>query len=540
MAKRNALRSLLASVLVGLLMSALLIAGCSGGGQRAAAEKVLKVGMWSPPKSLNPLAVDDAYSTQLFDFIYPKLFRFDHSLEPVPYLATSWDITPDGKTYTFHLSPDAVWEDGEPVTSADVAMTLRLMADKGTGALLYTNLQSIVGIAAYHDGTAGSISGITTPDVSTVVINLKEPNAAFLGNIYYYILPEHILGDVAAADIDQNPYFKAPVGAGPFKLVKYETGQYAEFAANDKCVLGRPKVDRLYLQFGNQDALMASLEKGELDVAPIAAGDVERFKDIKKLSVISEPSVSIQMLHVNSAKPYLADKRVRQAFAYALDRQGIVDTLLEGQGTVVDSHYLSPEWAVSSNLKHYDYNPDKAKQLLSEAGWDSSREIVLRVPTGDKAREGSAPIIKAGLESVGVKVKIEMADFPTVLKAARSGDFDLTIIGWPFGLDPDMTSIGFESKNVPLNGWNIGHYANDRVDELLAQGRLTTSLDERRRIYHEYQEILNEDLPWIPLFCPNNIFGVSDKVTGVNPITYYVWGQMNPVLWNVNELEVTQ
>lgn len=516
------------------------LSGCSAGQKQQAEQKALRVGMWSEPKGLNPLAQDDAYSTQLYDFIYPKLFRWTHSMEPSPYLASSWEISPDGKTYTFHLNPAAKWEDGVPVTSKDVVMTIHLMANKATGALLYTNLQSIEGIDKYHNGETSTISGLQAPDDHTVVFNLKEPNAAFMGNLYYYILPEHILGKVAAADVATHEYFNKPIGAGPFKLVKYVTGQYAELVANDDFILGRPKIDRLFLQFGNQEAIMASLEKGDLDVGPISFTDVDRFKNIDRLNVVSQPSISIQMLHVNTQKPELKDVRVRQAIVYALDREGMVRTLLNGHGTVVDCHYLSPEWGVSPGLMHYARDVEKAKQLLSEVGWNPNRELVLNVPTGDKAREGSAAIIKANLEEVGIKVRIQQADFARTLKAAREGDFDLTIIGWPFMLDPDQTAIGFQSDNVPPRGWNVGHYKNNRVDELLALGRRETVLERRKAIYHEYQEILNRELPWIPLWAPNNVFGVTKKLVGLNPINYYVWGFMNPILWNIHELDIQQ
>lgn len=524
-----------------VLVTAIVVTGCSPRPEEveAVTESVLRVGMWSSPKIFNPLATTDGYSCQVMSLIFPMLISFDEELKPAPYLAERWEVSEDGLTWTFYLNPAAKWTDGELVTAKDIEFSVMLWANKEIGSMYLGNVPNIIGIEEYQAGATEDVTGIEVLDDKTISFTLTAPSGCFLNAMYYYILPEHVLKDIQPKDLGNAEFFFNPtVGAGPFKFVQYVTDQYVELEKNPDFVLGAPKIDKLILNIGNQDTILAQLEKGEVDIAAVAPLEVNRIQEKAGLSVVFAGG-STQVLHVNLQKSYLQDKRVRKAMMMAMDRQGFVDSFYHGNAEVANAPQF-PDWAANENLYDYPYDPNQARMLLEEADWDFSQEIIIRVPTGDKPREDMGSAIQAQLEAVGVKARIELSDFATLTSYLKSGDYDLGFLGWGGGRDPHQSATVYSSKYFPPAGWNVSFYKNERVDELFEKGLKAVDLDERALIYKEIHAILNDELPGLFTVTPYQAFAYSEKVHGIKAVSGIGWGNLDSILWNVHELTLSK
>ena len=482
--------------------------------------RILRVGMWSGPQSFNPFVTTDGYSEAVMDYVYATLTRRDDDGRRTPYLAESWEISEDGSEYTFHIREDAVWHDGTPVTARDFEMSLLLHGSPDVASIRYGWITNIKGMEAYNAGEADSIEGLQIIDEKTIKFVQEESRYSFYG-YNYIVLPAHILGDVSPADLEGHPYFQAPtVGCGPYKFVGYEPDQYVDLEAFDDFFLGAPKIKRMILRVGTQDVLLAQLQKDELDVVLVPPAEVERVKNLYDISLATRIEAGAQLIHVNLQKPYLQDKPVRQAIAYALPREDMAQALYLGGGTVQNSPN-NIGWAIPPDLNLYDYDPEKAKELLAEAGWDSSTELLLRYPTGNKPREMSAPLIQSALKEVGIEVKLQISDFSALLEDVKAGEYDLALLSWMSYGDPDthLTQL-YWSESIPPDGWNIMYYKNDTVDELIREGRVTFDQAQHEKIYQDIYRILNDELPVVYLWSENSTFAYNNRVQGFSPSRY--------------------
>lgn len=511
----------------------------SGSGQAASSTKQVTVSQWSPPSTFNILTAADQYAYQDIALVFASLTRLDENLKPVPELAQSWDVSDDGRVYTFHLNPKAMWHDGKPVTAADVEYTFTMVANPDIPASSYSSFASIAGFAEVNAGKAEKVSGIKVVDDHTVQFTLTGPDVTFLSKVAKSdfrtsgIMPSHLLSSVPTADFAKNAFWDKPVGSGPFKFVQYKPGQYLELEAFPDYVLGKPGIDKLFMRIGTQSVLLAQLQRGEVDLAQVSAPDFATAKASAGLTVVETPSITFQAIYPNDTKPYLKDKRVRQALYHALDRQGMVTSLLQGHGEVVVTPIAAPPWAVNMDVPTFAFDKAKAKAMLIEAGWDFNRELNIRLGSGNAVRDAEAPVIQQALADIGVRAKVNSTDFPTMLKDMQSGNFDLALVGHMSGDDPDYTSIWAASTSAPPKGNNFMRYSNSRVDELLAEGRATTDQAARKKIYDEYQQIIVDDVCMIWLYRANDIFGVSKKVSGFKPAS-----GADP-LWNIHEWTTT-
>jgi len=330
------------------------------------------------------------------------------------------------------------------------------------------------------------------------------------------------------------------VGCGPYKFVRYEPDQFVEFEANESFFLGEPKIKRLILRIGTQDVLLAQLQKDELDFVNVPPGEVERVKNLYDVTFVSVPGGGSQVIHVNLQNPVLQDKRVRQAIAYALPREDMVQALYFGEGTIQNSPN-NIAWAVPSDLNPYEYNPDKAKELLAQVGWDPSTKLLLRYSTGNKPREMSAPLIQSALKAVGIEVELEITDFATLLTDIKAGEYDLSLLGWTGVGDPDsVATLVYFSGSTPPNGWNVMHYQNERADELIQEGRLTFDQDARQAVYQELYRVLNDELPAIYLWSENSLYAHNNRLQGFKPSRFGGWGNLATAQFpNIQELVLT-
>ncbi len=502
---------------------------------RSATLSQVTISQWSPPSTFNVLTAADQYAYQDIALMFASLTRLDDSLRPVPELAKSWEVSPDGLTYVFHLDPAAKWHDGHPVTATDVAYTFDMIANPAIPAGSFSSFASIQGLAEVNSGKQDHVSGIKVIDDHTVSITLMRLDVTFLSKLAKSlfrtsgILPSHLLSDTPASALASHPFWRSPVGSGPFKFVRYRPGQFLELAAFDDYVLGRPKIDRLFMRIGTQDVLLAQLQRGEVDFAQVPPTEYATLKAARGIELVEKPSITFQAIYPNDTKPYLKDRRIRQALYHAIDRGGIVTALLQGHGEAVVTPIAAPAWAVDTDVMRYDYNPARARQLLAEAGWDADRVLNIRFGTGNAVRDAEAPVLQQAFAEIGVKSQLNSTDFPTMVKDMQSGSFDLALVGHMSGDDPDYTAIWSASASAPPRGNNFMRYSNPEVDKLLAEGRSTSDQGRRKQIYDAYQKIIVEDVCMIWLFRANDIFGTTNRVRGFKP------GSGADPFWNIHE-----
>ena len=545
---RKLVALLLASALVGSMA-----AGCSAekepddGTQPASGEqsepegtqaetdegtKTLNFGCASSPSGIFLYQFhNDSYNAYITSSIFDSLVTLDVEGLAVPELASSWEISDDERTYTFHLNEGVTWHDGEPFSANDVAFTLNFMASPDYNGFYGSYVSEIEGYDEMQAGTADTLAGVKVIDENTVSVTTKEVYASMMTRIGVIgIMPEHIWKDVDIKTADQETeLLRNPVGTGPYKLKEFKQDQYVALTANEDYYAGAPKIDEVNFVSVNSETVQAQLLNGEIDVYPldmINDDDLAIYED-GGLKVEFYTEYSWQAVQINCQSELLSNKTMRQALACAIDRQGMVDSLLYGYGNVAHSVYAETFWAYpgKENLPIYDYDPERAIELFEEAGLtydadakqmldENGEQVTLRlfVPTGNQVRENAGVVIQANLTEIGFDCQMETMEFATLFdllgKTDDPGNFDLAVIGYTMGADPDISEIVASD-----GGTNFCRFYNDQIDELLIQGQQTTDEEERKAIYGELAEILADESPAVYLFNQEGAYVMAPGVS---------------------------
>lgn len=523
-------------------MTALFTAPGAGAAAKVQGEEKQVSIEWRKPQTLNPIFSTAGFEQQVERAILSSLVRMSDKLVPTGDLAEKIDVSDDATVYTFHLQPKATFNDGTPLTSADVLFTFQSALDKRVGSIWGGRLQGIKGAADFGDQKADTVAGLTAPDDHTVVFTLDKPDAAFLPILADFcglgILPKHVLGDVAPDQLVNDKYNLAPtVGAGAYKFVQYASDQYVELEANDTYWAGRPAVDRIFLRILDAEVAVAEMEKGTLDLISVSIDDIERLKANPSLTVVSVPSPSMDSISFNLDKEYFKDKRIRQAAMYAIDRANIVKEIYKDNAVVRNSPIFGPEWmGVPEGLNEYAYDPEKAKQLLKDAGWDSGRKVQMMYnPAGNKSFNNMIPIIQAQLGEAGMQVELVQYDAAELNKhLGTDHDYEIYIGGGGvYGADPNISSRYYLSNAFTPTGANSIWYANPEVDKLYAEGRQAGDQAKRKEIYTQLAQLLNEECPSVFLWSPNTNFAFNNRLQGFLPPSY-----VDNRLWNSEDWSV--
>ena len=537
--KRTAVRRTIAAVALAALIA---VAGAQAEETRecAATGGTATIAQWSEPGNLNPLIFPTTYDTNIQELVFARLIRPTETLTFEPDMAESWEVSEDARTLTFTLREGLTWHDGEPVTASDVAFTFTSMADPEYPGGRFAEISIIEGAQEYQDGTAESVSGIQVLNDRTISFTTLEPFAPFLPVIGgVYILPEHIYGAVDIAQWQQDETNRRPLGSGPFVFEQFRPGEFIEVSAFEDYWEGRPCLDRLIVRFGDQNTMLAALLSGELDAAPVpidGAASVESNPDLE-LHVVD--SLSFQYIGTNLRNPILADHAVREAIAMAVNREAMVDGLLQGYGSTLDSIFPTNHWSYPDDVTPITYDVEAASALLEEAGWTldgeyrskDGQELALRlfVPTGNQVRERTAPIIQANLRQVGIRVDIQTMDFATLVthlmpqdaegtpRSVNVEDFDLFLLGFGIERDPNEYLSYLLSSDSPPNGFNFIGVDIPEVEELMLEGRVTLDQDARAELYQEVGRLMRENLAWIPLYQAQDLYGSSSRLSGFQP-----------------------
>ncbi|MDX6752485.1 ABC transporter substrate-binding protein [Geminicoccaceae bacterium 1502E] len=458
----------------------------------------------TPEPSLITNALSSAPTTaEVATKIFDGLLEYDMDLEPVPSLATSWEVSDDGKAVTFHLREGVRWHDGKPFTSADVQFSLLRV------------------VKEYHPrgpGNLGPITAIDTPDEHTAVVRLAHPYPPMmreLSSLEAPIVPRHVY---EGTDYRNNPAVNEPVGTGPFRFVSWEKGNYIELARNeDYWREGRPYLDKLIFRFIADSATRAAaIESGEVHVAtfgtinPVEMRRLEGLDNVEIAAGGYEALAPMMLLELNNKQPPLDDKRVRQAIAYALDREFIVDNIWYGFGKPavgpISSVHEGAGLYTEEGVRRYDVEDriERANALLDEAGHprgsDGMRFTIIHdpAPFGEDWRR-MGEYIKQALKRVGIGVEIRNRDYPTYVRQVHNEyDFNMTS-SWYVGMaDPTLgVQRQYWSKNINADVAfnNTARYSNPEADRLWEAAQVEMDPAKRATLFHDLQRILTEDSP---------------------------------------------
>lgn len=462
-------------------------------------------------------------STQIF----ASPLRFDENWNPQPYLAEKWEVADDGLSVTLHLVKNASFHDGKKVTSEDVAFTIGIIQKNHP---FKTMLEPV--------------TGVETPDPYTAIIRLKHPHPALILAMspgLMPILPKHVYGD--GADIQTHPANLKPVGCGPFRFAEYKPGEFWSLERNDQFFIpGRPSLDKIVCRIiEDTSVVVLGIERGELNMVPFLSGvrDIARAQKVATASVTEKGYDGIgalTWLAYNTKRAPLDDPRVRQALAFAADRDAMLKRVLSGQAKPSYGPIVSSSPYATTDVEKYAVNLDKANALLDEAGHkrgaDGTRfSLTIDSPGGQpELGRNLAEFLRAQWRKIGVSAEVRLApDFPTWASRISNFDFDCTldtVFNWG---DP---VIGVHRTYLTSNIrkgviWsNTQQYSNPEVDKLLDQAAVERDQKQRVALYQKFQKIVVSDAP-IFYICEVPYHTVLNKNLGNPPLT--IWGPMSPI-----------
>lgn len=449
----------------------------------------------SDPKTMDPHRTTSLYCQRAMTQIYDRMLEIDENMNLIPGLAESWEQL-DDHTTVFKLRKGIKFHNGDTFTSDDVAFSIRRAQDSPTVAHLYN-----------------PITEIETPDENTVIIKTEQPFGALLYNLSHKsasVLNKKVVTE-AGEDYGQNP-----IGTGAYKLKEWEAGNYVKLEKNSSYFRGEPAISNVIIKaVPEENSKVIGLETGEIDIA----ADLTAFSRVildgnKDTTLHTTDGLGVSYIGLNTRSGALQDKKVRQALLKGLDRQSLIDSIL--LGSVDKAHtFLAPPifgHGDKETLAYYDYNPEVAKQLLEDSGY---KDLSFKITTaGDSATE-IAQVAQANWNEIGVDLTIEQIEWGTFLQTTGNGDTDMFIMSWSpstgdgdYGLYPN-----FHSSQVGGTG-NRTFFENKDVDKLLEDAKATTDQELRKDFYLKTQEILNEEVPVIPVFFTFVGSGARNDVKG--------------------------
>lgn len=504
----------------------------------ASGEKIINVGVTNTIGSINPLLLNggeiNKYATGL---MFLPLMELDADLNFEGMLADSI-TTEDNKNFIVHIDDAATWSDGTPVTADDVVYTALRLASPviGNTAMMYYVFEG-VGDDGFVEEGAESIDGIQKVDDKTVQFTTKEemPITTFENSYARYLLtlPKHVIEQYSEEELSTADWFNHPdVVSGPFIVTDFDVDHYISYEANKDYWKGAPKIDKLNIKIVDGSQLYAGLQSGEIDItqqtmSDIPQEDYESVEALDNVDVVYGSPVTNQSVFIQTKN--VPDVKVRQAMLYAIDRQQILEELLNGHGEIVDGFLSSASPFYDDSLTPVSYDPEKAKTLLEEAGWDGSQTIRFYVNSGDSTFVNAASIIAAEWAAVGIKAEIQTVDFATLMSVAGTEDYDVLAVQYTYApVDP-----------YPDVAWLLGGegswtgYSDDTLNDALTKSQLTSDPEETKELFSVVDKKVQEDVPMFSAYVISAQGAVSKRITGAAPSVY---GFFNDVQnWDVVE-----
>jgi ABC-type transport system substrate-binding protein len=469
------------------------------------------------------------YGTQAFfvsKLLYTPLFLLDRTWNNLgPGIASEWTWNDTGTELTVTLRNDVTFHDGTPLTSADVVFTYQLGARHDT-AFAVRDVSVLEGGADFKAGTSEELPGVTAVDDTTVVFTLTRPSNVFELNLSNCgILPKHLFAeDVIAGDtlIEELPFFNGesgygnglPVGTGPWKAVEFNPETNLTFEKNESYFLGAPNLDQIIFRYGVEGpAIIAGLESGEFDSAYVAPEDAQSLEASEILTIQSNHDLANSTVLITATEKEYLSVPVRQALIHAMDRQALIETVTYGYATDIPSVMMYPALLPNDALAVYDYDPDKAKQMLDEAGWDWNQTLQFGQFTTQGAPTTAISAIMSMWNEIGLKVEFLPMDAAAQADISRSEDhpYDVTMTSFAWlAYDPSSSYSSFACERRP----NYSNYCNEDYDAAMQEAMQQPTIEDAVPMYQAAAVILQEEIPYAPLWMDAEIWAVNNRIHG--------------------------
>ncbi len=467
----------------------------------------LRVGLESNPTNLDPRLATDVASARVTQVVFNSLLRKpvpgseqgDVHSKLLPELAEKWEVLED-TTYVFYLRRGVKFQDGSELTARDVEYTFNSILDKNFKSPRRSSYEQIKQIVVVDD--------------YTIKFVLKNPFAPFLLNMTMGIVPRHLA--------EQPDFSRRPVGSGPFRLLSWKPDEELVFERHEDYFEGPPHLKRLVYRILPEDITrLLALKKGDLDLVQNAVPPdmLPQLEAEPGLRLEKRPGTTYAYLGFNLRDKILGQKLVRRAIALSINRSAIIEHILGGLAAPAKSLLAPGNWAYDPDLPDYPYNSVQAKKLLDEAGFPDPDgdgpqvrfNLTYKTSQNELSRR-IAEVLQEELKGVGIGVDIKSYEWGSFFADISAGNFQLYSLKWVGVTDPDIYYYIFHSQNIPPQGANRGHYLNPRLDALLEQGRQTLDEAKRLQIYHQVQQIIAEDLPYVSLWHTMNVVVMRRRV----------------------------
>ncbi|MCC7124068.1 MAG: ABC transporter substrate-binding protein [Acidobacteria bacterium] len=480
-----------------LLLLAVTLSACA---RPAAVDGIITLAVPSSPNSFDPRVATDEISQKVAQLVYDNLLTLDDRLNVVPGLAESWEQT-DPLTYIVRLRPNVRFHDGHTLSADDVVYTFGSLIDPA--------------FVSPRKGAYRLLDTVTAVDPLTVRFTLKEPFGSFPINLVMPVVPAG-----AGADLKSHP-----IGTGPYRLASYAVDDRIELRPFADYFGGAPANDGITLRVIPDDVMRGlELRQGAVDliVNDLPPDVIAQMREDDEVDVVEAPGTDYAYIGFNMKDPLLADRRIRHAIGYAVDRRAIVDHLRRGLAEPAMGILPPVSWAFAPDAFQFTLDRDRAMRLLDEAGYPDPDgdgplprlHLTLKVSTNEFIRLQAA-VLQEDLKRVGIALEVRSYEFATLYADVLKGNFQLFTLQWVGVSDPDMLRRVFHSAQAPPVGFNRGRYANADVDRLIDQATVETNPETRGQLYQQAQRLIAEDAPYISLWYKRNVAVFRKGVTGV-------------------------
>ncbi len=543
------------SVLLVFVMVAFLFTGCSKTQstveqptkEEPKADKILKMGLSGYSGVFNPIMSDNLYDDYVCRTIFEALVGNDDKGEMVADLAT-WEISENKLTYTFTLKDGIKFSDGSPLTTEDVEFTYKTIAHPDYNGPRAYAVNNLAGYDEFHSKQSDTFDGIKVIDDKKIAFTFKEGTTApaNIESFIYGILPSDYYAfntwDEFLA-LNENP-----LGSGIMVFDSFEPKQYIKVMKNQNYwdPSNAAKIDGVLMSEVPDESIISAIQTGQIDFGQPGASieNLQALEGLSNAQVANYLGNGYTFMCFNTTKPNLSDVRVRQALMYALDRKSFIKAQYgEGLGSVGMAPISPASWAFpdTKDLNAYDFDLDKAAKLMDEAGWKMGNDG-FRYKDGEKFHvnwlvytESSWPATLSGMaadtwKQLGVELEIELMDFDTVASrtmdaAPEDKNFDIYTMGFTLSIDPDPTGALFDDDAYVAGGFNASGYKNPEAMKLVKEGRNEFETEKRAEIYKEWAKVMNYEIPHVIIAYRSEIWGINNRVKGMDLGTYADWVQ---------------
>ncbi len=488
----------------------------------------LNYGEYGRPATLDPITSNDMIALRVCELIFNGLVGIDEKQEIVDDLAQRWDISEDGRMYTFYLRQDVTWhtpEGQEPVkfTADDVIFTYNVMMHP----------QTITPLKVRYE----FIDTVTKIDDYTVQFTLKRPILNALARFSFKIIPKHGLQNPEFIS-REDPFVQHPIGTGPYMLKNITAEREVILVVNENYYKGRPHIDKFIARpFADQNIMGQALMFNAIDmIVLVNHRDIPQLQGDKRFVLQPYNALSYSFFGFNIRNPLLADKRVRKAFTYAVNRKEMLDSFFQGQGTIISGPFAPGSWAYNLDVNPLPYDPGKAQQLLTEAGFTRGESglmekdgkplaLTLKVPIAKESEAVKRVILafRNYLSKIGVEINAEFQEWMAWKEDIfLNHDFDIMFASWVFDDSADISSLFHSAEAGPWKN-NFGAFSNPDVDSLIVESKLTLDHEKRRTINRKLHEIIADENPYTFLWTITNYAAYNKKLrrVAIHPYKFF-------------------